>query len=228
MRIQTGLLLVCAALLVLGFVWGLPAGVSAQGTVVPFDAALYGDLAAQWWKWALSSPLPSNPLLDTTGDRAHVGQTADVFFLAGTFFGSTTRSVTISSRDRLFFPVINVECSNVEPPPFFGSNDAELSECAATFINPDFDVLSASIDGVPVMDLTSFRAQSPAFDFRMPAHQNVLGADGVNSGRSVGDGYWLLLEPLSPGEHVIQFSGTFGAGPAEGFSQEVTYLLHVR
>lgn len=36
------------------------------------------------------------------------------------------------------------------------------------------------------------------------------------------DGYWVMLQPLPPGEHVITFGGRF---LADGFSQEVRYHL---
>ncbi|HJY84931.1 MAG TPA: hypothetical protein VKK81_28095, partial [Candidatus Binatia bacterium] len=66
------------------------------------------------------------------------------------------------------------------------------------------------------------------FHFRTPAHNNILFLDGVTSGRSVSDGYWLLLEPLSPGSHMLHFEGALVSGPFAGFLQDVTYNLNVR
>ncbi len=44
----------------------------------------------------------------------------------------------------------------------------------------------------------------------------------------VSDGYWLMLKPLSPGNHVILWEGAFVSGPGAGFSQNVTYNLIVK
>jgi hypothetical protein len=49
--------------------------------------------------------------------------------------------------------------------------------------------------------------QSPFFEFIMPGQDNVLGLPGVTAGSSVADGYWLILEPLAPGDHVLHFEG---------------------
>jgi hypothetical protein len=49
----------------------------------------------------------------------------------------------------------------------------------------------------------------------------------VTAGSSVADGYWLILEPLAPGDHVLHFEATIVAGPGAGFSQNVTYTLTI-
>jgi hypothetical protein len=41
---------------------------------------------------------------------------------------------------------------------------------------------------------------------------------------AVADGYWLLVTPLTPGEHTIYFKGINNAG----FTVEVTYFLTVQ
>jgi hypothetical protein len=35
----------------------------------------------------------------------------------------------------LFFPIVNVECSNAEPPPFFGEDEQAQQTCATEFLN---------------------------------------------------------------------------------------------
>jgi hypothetical protein len=134
--------------------------------------------------------------------------------------GTAERSCTIPSGTALFFPVINAECSTVEPPPFFGSNEAELRACVHAF---SFPVLHASIDGVPLANLASYEIDSPLFTFTLPA-DNVLGiANAPTSGMSVGNGVYLLLAPLSVGEHTLHFGGT----DSTGFTLDITYHLTV-
>jgi hypothetical protein len=190
----------------------------------------YAEWSAAWWQWNFSIPVPSNPTFDITGQHCRVQQSRPVFFLAGIATGgSVTRECTVPSETPLFFPIINVECSDVEDPPFFGSTNAERLACAQAFINDvGIGTLEATIDGVEVGALSSFRVPSPPFDFRMPAQNNILGLPGVTRGRSASDGYWLMLEPLPPGPHVIHFQGALVSGPFVGFSQDVTYNLTVR
>jgi hypothetical protein len=49
----------------------------------------YEDLAAEWWQWARAIPQETNPVLDgPCGEN----QSGPVFFLAGTFGETVTRS----------------------------------------------------------------------------------------------------------------------------------------
>ena len=184
----------------------------------------YGEWSAAWWQWVLSIPTTVNPLLDATGADCAQGQSGHVWFLAGVLnvSGDATRSCTIPSGTALFFPVINVECSTLEPPPFSGSNETELRSCAHAF---SFTNLQASIDGVPLTNLASYEIDSPLFTFTLPA-DNVLGiAPAPTSGMSVGNGVYLLLAPLPIGEHTLIFGGEYP--DFNGFTLEITYHLTV-
>ena len=214
------------ALALAGFGPLLAAPAAAQ--VVPFDATLYGNLAAAWQQYVFSIPVPANPTFDTTGVNALVGQSGPLYFLCGApTTDAITRNVRLPLGKFLFFPLVTVECSTVESFPFFGSNFAELLACATSFFNPS-DQLSCTIDGVDVRRLKSYRAASPLYPFTMPPQNNILGLPGVTGGFSVTDGYWLLLEPLAPGNHVIHFTALITQGLGAGFSQNITYNLTVQ
>jgi len=182
----------------------------------------YAEWSARWWQWALSIPADRNPLNDGS-DCLHVatGQRGQVWFLGGAIDVSTSaeRHCSVPAGKALFFPLINVECSTVEAPPFFGTTEAELRACADGFAFAD---VYAEIDGVAVSDLDRYLVQSPKFNFTLPP-DNVLGvAPGVGS--SVSDGHYLMVAPLSAGEHVIRFGGTY---PDFDFSIAMTYHLTV-
>ena len=49
-----------------------------------------------------------------------------------THSGTTTRSCSLPVGTALFIITVANECSNIEPPPFFGNTEAELRECAAS------------------------------------------------------------------------------------------------
>src|SRR2546423_6015845 len=64
----------------------------------------YGAWAASWWQWAFSIPEAYNPVTDTTGAFAGVGQSGPVWFVAGTFGGSAERTFTVPAGKGLFLP----------------------------------------------------------------------------------------------------------------------------
>lgn len=182
----------------------------------------YAEWSARWWKWALSIPADRNPLNDGS-DCLHVaeGQSGQVWFLGGAIDVSTNadRHCSVPAGKALFFPLINVECSTVEAAPFFGTTEDELRACADSFAFAD---VFAEIDGVAVKDVDSYFVQSPKFDFTLPPN-NVLGV-APGAGSSISDGHYLMVAPLSAGEHVIRFGGTY---PDFDFSIAMTYHLTV-
>jgi hypothetical protein len=167
-------------------------------------------LTALWWQTFLS--IPGNPL-----DRCDLG-TRDVVFLAGTTGGAATRSCTIPASKSILVPLINIECSTAEGD---GDTPAELRACAKD-IADQFTDLSLTIDGVPVSDLLRFRVHSQVFQFTA-AEGNVFGVPAGTT-RSVADGFWALIRPLSPGTHTVSFGGAF---PPGGFTTLATYTLTV-
>ena len=209
-----------------------PTDASPQKAITPSQAVFgmtYGDWSAAWWQYVLSIPNSTNPILDTTGANCGVGQSSGpVFFLVGAGTDPVTRTCTVSSKKAFFFPIINSECSTVEDPPYHGDNAQELRTCAGGFTDGvDINSLKVIIDGKKLHDLESFRVQSPLFEFVTPSSDNLLGLDGVTSGSSTSDGYWIMLKPLSPGNHKLHFEAKVTSGPGAGFSQNVTYKLTV-
>src|SRR5215510_4067387 len=174
----------CAVVLALGPLLISANSLAQTVTVIPANGTVagmtYGEWSAAWWQWDLSIPVPANPSFDTTGNHCHVGQSGPVFFLAGSATGAPmTRDCSVSADKVLLFPLINVECSTLEPPPFFGSNEAELRTCAQVFMNgAGLSTLRATIDGNPIVPNPGlFRFQSPLYDFRVPG-DNILGVQG--------------------------------------------------
>ena len=67
----------------------------------------YSEWSAAWWQWAYSIPVGVNPILDSTGENAAVGQDGPVWFLAGNYGGETVREVSVPAGKALFFPIMN-------------------------------------------------------------------------------------------------------------------------
>src|SRR5262249_651342 len=85
------------------------AGISLVLPPAPFRPAFetYSTLAAGWWEWALTQPASTNPILDTTGANCGVGQSGLVFYLAGNFGGSSSRTCTVPYGKTIVFPILN-------------------------------------------------------------------------------------------------------------------------
>ena len=185
----------------------------------------YAEWSARWWQWALSLPADQNPFFDVDGSCSNGanGQLGPVWFLTGVISvsGTAERDCTVPAGKALFFPLINTECSTLEADPFHGDNEAELRACVE---DPLFELgnVFAEIDGVAVQNLERYLVESPLFTFTVPP-ENVLGVD-PGTGQSVSRGYHLMVAPLSVGEHVIRFGGTF---TDFNFTLDITYNLTV-
>lgn len=125
-----------------------------------------------------------------------------MWFLSGTGGGKVSRTCSIPAGKAIFFPVLNVECDYNSPDL---KTESDLRKCA----KDDQDKapnLQATVDGVAIPDLKSYRVQSPLFNMTLP-NDNVMGYPPGTT-QAVSDGYWIILEPLPPGKHQIHFSGS--------------------
>jgi len=197
----------------------LPPGSSPYGKT-------YGEWSAAWWKWALELPFAGHPFNDDPGFNVAAGQSGDVWFLAGVF-GTVSRNVVIPNSKALFVGLLNAEASDLEG---LGATEAERRATAEWFADHIVtSTLFCTIDGVAVGNLSSYRASSPEFSFTAPTPW-IMGATG-GAGLSVGDGYYLMLAPLSVGTHTIRFGGAFHFAIAEGdpfdadFGADDTYYV---
>jgi hypothetical protein len=170
----------------------------------PFGKS-WEEWAALWCSWMLSIPKKENPSLDETGKYCSMNQfNENVWFLTGTFGNiiPVKRKCVVPSGKAIFFPVLVKEDSLAEDLDL--KTDAELinrsSEATDRLIH-----MEASIDGKIVDNLEQYRVQSEVFELTFP-ESNVY---GVRAGltRSVCDGYWLFIKPLSLGRHKIYFKG---------------------
>jgi hypothetical protein len=125
-----------------------------------------------------------------------------------------TRSCTIPAGTPLFFPIVNTFLADEGTVEQMRAALAEFIDSVVT--------MSVSIDGEPVENLETYRAISPVFSITLP-FDNIFGVPEGIYAPAVSDGYWLLLAPLPPGDHVIHFSATTSGG----FSLDITYNLTV-
>jgi hypothetical protein len=192
---------------------------AAEAQSIETSGASYGGWGARWWEWAFSIPVAENPILDTTGANCVLGQVGNAWFLAGTAGGPATRECTIPAGKSLFFPLFNL----VSYDPFPTETTISLRQQIAEVVD-GVTSLTCRLDGKPcAKDLFSFRAQSPIFEAIVPPDGLAGNTERRFIDPMVADGYWLLLSPLRPGHHVLEFGGE-----SPVFSTSVTYQLTVQ
>lgn len=179
----------------------------------------YSQWAAAWWQWVFSIPTDVNPLMDPTGEHADQGQQGPVWFLAGNLGGETVRDVCVPTGKSLFFPILNQPWVQFpEDPPF------TIPELRAILRSGmDNATLYCEIDGRPVKNLAGYREESAVFTTTVP-DDNLLGLPAGDYEPCVDNGYYLLLNPLTPGRHVIRF---MAENADQSFSLDVTYHITV-
>ena len=171
-------------------------------------------MAAQWWQWAIETPASENPVTDTTGEFAAVGQRGPVWFLAGNLGGTTVRTITLPADTTLFVPIVNtflVDEGTIGEER--ARNRAAIDGAAG---------LSLEVDGIPVRITENNREQSTPFALKLPV-DNIYGAPAGTYAPTVDEGYYVLLAPLAPGTHTIHFAGSL-----PDFSLDVTYYITVQ
>jgi hypothetical protein len=193
----------------------------------------YEEWSILWWQWAEAIPFGVNPVFnDKTGIHGSIGQSGPVWFLAGAGGGEIKRTVTVPLGKPLFFPISNwindYPCPPSDPPfepPAGKTLEVFLQEYIGTYVEM-IDVLECEVDGKPLKDLFDYRVISGLFPFTAAADIGLTG-DPCTTGSpqlATSDGYWVMLRPLPPGEHVIHFRGGVSAwGPV----LDVTYNLMV-
>jgi hypothetical protein len=187
----------------------------------------YEDWTIKFWQWILSMPVDINPTTDNTGERCGEGQSSlPVFFLSGAGGSVVERTCTVPAGKAILVPVGSVECSFAEFGEFGGTTEEELHTCAEEdqSSNP---ILFLSVDGRQIQQLEKYRIHSRAFNVTFP--ENALFGAKAGPSVAVSDGYWIILEPLPPGEHEIHFKNSL-TNPTTGilfFADDIKYHLNV-
>jgi hypothetical protein len=204
-----------------------------------FPANKVAELGDRWWQWAASINVEENPnpFTETGQEGCDVGlqENGKLLFLVGTSKNFTTypdngfpvHECEIQKGTQILFPIVNTVCDTLEVnTPFFGANETTQRICANNIANTAFD-LHANIDGFEVKNPEQYRVDSPAGGFTLTAVDNNPVGIPPGNGTAVQDGFWILLKPLKPGEHVISFSGAFDETLVPG-EFGATYILDIQ
>jgi len=196
----------------------------------------YSEWSAAWNQWADSIPVAQHPLFDN-GDCS-TGQAGPVWFLGGKFCatGSTctytaVRSCTVPKGKTLFFPIADFEDSALEENISIHPGDPTFQQIGTlrsvvSSLEGATDIF-LQIDHQPVKQLQKYGIYSVAFGFTLPL-DNLFSAmypppnnfypEGTYF-PAVDYGYYIMLQPLTPGNHTLHFGASW---------LDITYNLTVQ
>lgn len=223
--------MMAAVLLSFGAVQSAMASANDNSGILPASSRpfgmSYGEWSASLWQWLIETPWDVNPANPDAEYDVRTGQTGRVWFLS-TALAHPHIEVPVGTA--LFIPMMNVECSSLEPEDsgFHGNTEAEQAECAKYWAD---HIINAScvIDGKPKQP---YRVVSPQFSFTAPSPW-IFGPTG-GDGTAVGDGWYVMIAPLSVGEHIIEVkatlhfeAGELGPDPVDALQTDVTWHVNV-
>jgi len=220
---------VIKSLLTLALSLTFASSLRAQVEVLPPDFELFGkssgDYAAEWFEYIYP--------LSTNGDYLlpHAGPLNDerVYFLQRVVAYVPRPGIqTYYVPDDVYvcFPIVIYEWDNIYTFPLLTVE--ELRDGVRSFVD-DITGVSATVDGQVFTNLLGYRSQTPVFSVNFPSSDNIYTfiLDHPLEGLvdpMVGDGYLLMLKPLSPGLHDFRTGYTIGA--PDGFSIERHFQVY--
>ena len=170
----------------------------------------YAEWSVAWWQWTLSHPYIQGPG-DATGQYFPLYQSGSVWFLQGSL-GPTDRNCTMPVGTFLVCPLFLAENDFPCPDPDFHPAPGQSME---DFLTEGLSWIggltppSMTLDGVSLTNPSDYRATSKLFTFT-----GDLSFQGTfdpcvtgNPQVAVSDGYLVILKPLTPGMHTLEFSG---------------------
>lgn len=185
----------------------------------------YGEWTVRWWKWFLSTPKRISPVIDDSGRFAAVNQPLqDVWFLAGKLASEVidvpTRVCNVPFGRSILVPIINCEANPLEYPEL--KTERELIE----HVERDENTIIRKecwVDGIKV-PVQRIRSDPAIFEVKINEDNFYQIKDGGMT-IAAGDGYWVFLKPLIPGDHFVSFCGSCEKGK---LNSGANYVLKIR
>jgi 6-phosphogluconolactonase (cycloisomerase 2 family) len=186
----------------------LGSALPASAQIVPggsiVEGKTIGDWGFEWWQWIYGITSP-DPWADTTGSIQNVGQIPPVFFTCGATDAAggspITRRFTVPA-DQYILAALSTGGVYYEP----GIDPANI---CTEVIGAEIDQTSSmffSLDGVPIPENDLFDNHRETSTLNqtsviVPGHPYL--PPGAYPG-SCADGYYVMIEPLPFGPHVIE------------------------
>jgi hypothetical protein len=201
---------------------------TASAQIVPggsvVEGKTIGDWGYEWWQYWFGVTSP-DPISDTTGQFQNVGQTPPVFFTcaaAGPAAGvPVVRTFTVPADRHILVSLFSVGVyyePGIDPPDV-------CTNALPAFVEQTTS-LSFSLDGVPISSANLRANHRETSALGQTAHivpGNPYFPAGDYPG-SCGDGFFVMIEPLSPGQHVIECGFTHQNGGSLNHTNVITVL----
>lgn len=166
---------------------------------VPYGIG-YGDWLAKWWQWYIGIPKKDHPNYNFTPDKCALHQEGPVWFLPNIPESKSTvvHNCNVPVGKAIAFVIETGECD-------LGmggmKTDQDLIPCATK--GNDYVTPHASVDGIKIENLNQYRVRSNFFNITIPSN-NIYDA-GAGTVRAFSSGYLIILKPLPPGKHTIEY-----------------------
>lgn len=179
----------------------------------------YSEWAAEWWQFAIGTTASENVFVT---EDCTLQPNDDVWFLAGDLFGAgpITRTCEMPEGTSLLVPISATFYGAFPDDPA----EQQTEEYVRSQVTCEETVheMSLYIDGVPVGHPQRFFEQSIVFDLVLE-EGNLFGLPGgFTLSPSVDSGYYVFLEALEEGEHILEWYAETDCSV-----QDVTYFLTV-
>lgn len=168
----------------------------------------YSEHIQKYWKWIIHIPAKDSPRNDTSGERCASGQSnlnSSVFYLSANTGGKSERTCVVPAGKGLFIPVMQVEISDKEIP---NASVEELAQSAkkdqdsVNSLNLKIDDREYTYD-----NLTKYRTRTEPFEVIFP-NNGIFGIVEGGKSKAVADGFYVITEPLTKGNHTINFKSS--------------------
>jgi hypothetical protein len=180
----------------------------------------YSEWLGKWWSWWLSIPNDEHPGVDYNAEKCAANQMGSVWMLPDVVakgdapYTKVDFSCKVPEGKAILFPISTGSCW-LNTPEFDHVKDkvsarpdidAELKKCA---VEPQdkTEIFYVNVDGVDVKDQLA-RVTTSFYNVTPPNEPVTDLFSDIKNGtsRAIADGYFLFLEPLSAGEHLLEFS----------------------
>jgi len=133
-----------------------------------------------------------------------------------------TNACTVSRRTQLVIFGLGSACSDVEPPPFFGADEAAQRACAAAFDYEFVTELRVTVDDRAPVDIRTkrFEVVSPQMTVQLP-DDNVFGIP-AQTATLVAHAWMAQVPELRAGQHIISVDAV-----TTDFAITSTFILNV-